>query len=436
MRTPQTVAQIDTVVEAEIRHISQVEANRHRTVDRLAATAMPTLDERGFDLERANYSATLTEVSARAAPALGHLGLEYGEARWESDFFLREHGLQRRPPYKASLLTLAGIVTLAMSLESAATSPIYEPAIGWAPAVVVASLISISVGVPAMLLGMGVVLSRHRLSRTYWGLGLAAILLGGSLLLTVMLCAAHFRQLAAALPALTANPGQMLEMLVTSLRAAPFRPLADPSNSGLFAAAAIAAAFVAWETYGTFGYVGWRRIAIREEQALQSLLDESALAEREAAVAKKEQLEIINRKVSTSRRAKRDLGRLLALDTAIVSSTTTALAEAAVLRSGAQAIFNRAFEKGGDESDDRSFAPTCPTRSATRADRTEFAATVRSAVAAHDERIEARPAAIASISELYLAFCNSLKRATQEARAGFGNGGNQPLLSGPGGWRS
>ena len=369
MSRPATIeTRIDTVIRVEIEHISQAEASRHQSVEEVAAGLAPSPDQTGFDLEQARLGTELAELSTRTSVELKILSAEYEEASRESELFLDEHGLPRRPPYQASLLPLVRSIALAMTGEAAATAAIYKPAIGWAPAIMVAGLISLAVAVPAMLLAMGLVLSRHRLSRTYWLIGLGSIAVALALLLLMMLCSAHFRQLTAAMPALMSDPMAMLEILIASLRSAPFRPLADPANAGLFAAAALAAGFVAWETFRTFGYLGWRSVAGREEEARNAILRESTASLGEAAAAKGRQERAIDLKVARAKDCQRALRRTLGLDTDVVRSTTTALAELATERAGAQAIVTRALRRVARRLAAGREAPACPTFAVDRVD--------------------------------------------------------------------
>lgn len=420
---------IAAVISASMQEASQTTLARHQHLEQLASQQIPSADGRTFNLECDLYAAELTTISTSTAPQLAVLGEEYCQAKDETELFMEEHGLPRRPPYRVSLLTLAGWIAAAMSGEAVATAPIYAPAVGWAQAFLIAGLISLGVTGPAMGLGLGIVAARHRLSQFYRLLGILVAAFTTTLLLVVLVCGAHFRETLSASPGLINRPQALAEALWQSLSTGPFDPLVEMGNWGLVAAAAIAATLIAWETFKTFGYVGWRELAAREEIAFEAIHATGEEARSRGSAAMRAQERVMKMKARKAEASRLGLERLNTLDTIVTSSHLRAVAHIQVEAANAKGLLAR-------DPSESSWSPQSEMGLSQAAfDRTAFKSSIERATDLHDALIASRPSAVTKLSELYTAFCISLQRATEQASSGRRDGRGGPLLTGPGGWR-
>lgn len=403
---------IDAVIASSLEDIAQTTLGRHRHLEQLAAAQFPTPEDRTFELESSQYSADLATISAATAPHLVELGTEYQDARDEADFFIEEHGLPRPPPYKASLLNLAGWLGGAMLGEAAVTAPIYQPAVGWIHAILIAGLISVGVTAPALTLGLGVVAARHRLSGFYRFIGTSIAFVSLVVLVVVLFSGPHFRETLAQTPALVNGPRALAEAVWRSLWTRPLTPLGELANWGLLSAAAVAATIVAWETFKTFGYIGWRALAIREQEAREAIQDAAEAARREARRNKRVQEKAIARKGAAAIRKRRRLNRLVALDQVVISSRLKAVALVHIEAAYARSLLARTQERLTHNSE-RMRKP--PASQSGVFDRTNFNSQIEQSRKAYEQLVAARPTAITALAETHTAFCQSLQRAVEQA---------------------
>jgi hypothetical protein len=401
--------QIDAVLAASCQEVEQRTFARHQHLEQMAAQAEPTAEERSFDLECESFSADLATISASVAPKLNKAGAEYIHASVETELFLQEQGLPRRPPYRRTLLDLAGWLAGAALSETMLTAGVYQQAVGWILALLFAALISVGVTGPALFAGLGVVAARHRLSGFYRWSGAALATFTTALLCGVILAGAHFREVVATTPRLVTTPRVLGRAVWDSLTSNPLGPLAEMMNWGLVAVAAVAALLVAWKTFHTFGYIGWRRLAIGEDEA-EDLFDEvRQSAEDEAHAAMRGQQRAIAAKVRAARRQRGALRRVIALDRIVDSARLRALTFIEIESAGVKMLLqgnSTGFQPGrrGPVAIDRATP-----------ERERFDGQLQGWLEVHDQLIAARPAARTSLAERYVAFCNALQRATVRA---------------------
>lgn len=432
---PPIIQQIDRTIETQTNHINQRTTGRFATVDTMARAASPPPSECTFDLETVTLQSALIDIAADTSGELARLGDELRKDEDESRVFLAEHRLNRRPPFDM-IPVLGAWVVGAMLAESIGTTPAYSPYVGGPLAYATAALISLGVAVPAVLIGMGVVATRHRLHLGYRLTGFASVITGVGLMGFALLCGSHFRELVARTPRLITQPWKVKDEIIASISGNWASPLYDPPNWGLLGAGALASAITAWKVFNTFGYVGWRAIALREEDRRQAIVEAGKKARNMAAAAKKQEMRNVKMKATRFAINRRELMRASALNDAIVTSDRTAVKIVAKMRADAVGMALRSGREAASRVAPDWPVGSCPADRVSPVDRNAFRDAVRQALDQQDGAIATEPRALCVLSDLYRAFVANLQRAVESALGGQRSettGG--PVLTGPGGWR-
>jgi hypothetical protein len=416
---------VATIIRASCEDANQASIERHSQLDQLAAQEAPPGDGGRYDLHRESYVADLTSLSGHTSAQLAHEGHEFRDARFEAQLFLDQHVLARHPPYRYNVsylwLTLLGT----MLGEAVLTSPIYAPAVGWVEALFLGAVIAVGVAAPATGAGVGVVMARHRINAFVRVAGM--VIAAGCIVLvaTALLIGTHFRPIAADQPALMHHPGELAQGIWRSFEGNPFGQIVEPANWGLMAAGAVAAFLVAKEVYRTYGYIGWRPLATREEAALRAI---RLIEERAKSVAdgrRRARIRSMDLEVREAARSREAIRRILGLDEVVASARAKALQRIGVEATRAWRILLEGGAVGSDAAVDRNQWDVA------EPDRSSFRIQTERSLVLHQKFIDAQPRAIAMLTELYAAFCASLNRAVSHATTG-GPRSAGPVLDGPG----
>jgi hypothetical protein len=409
-RIPPIVHQINGAVAEEESYVAQRTEGRFAAVDTIAAAAVPNADGKTYALELERFDAILTTGLGRLAPILARLRQELHQARIECQLFLAEHRLERAPPCEPNIMRTIEMIVGAMLLEAAATTWIYLPAVNIGPALVISALISAGVAFPAVFLAMGLVLSKHRLSYTYWLTGLATTALASIGVVVAVFSTAHFRLLVGEDRTLVAHPMRAAQKVWASLIDAPLHPLVEPSNWGLIAAAGLAAAVVAWKVFGLFGYLGWRRLAVKQHETIEAIHAQGSSACAHAEAGMNAGVRAIDSRADDAKVSLKRIAEAVELNKAVSVAHRSAMAEISRQLAGARAKVVLVLNSAGLL--EPNFPPAISERNF---DRQPFERLTRQATDQHEALIAARPEALAYLRERYAKYCVAVQRLVETA---------------------
>lgn len=425
MHEPNLRHDIITVVRASGEDANQTSIERYNQLEQLAAQEAPPHDGRTYELHRETFVADLASLSGETSAQLKHEGHDYRDARHEAELFVDQQGLERRPPYRHSVAILWLALFGAMLGESVVTSPIYAPTVGWIEALFLGAVISVGVTVPAAGIGVGIVMARHRINTFLRVSGMVIAATCVLLVAAALLVGTHFRPVLAERPTLVQHPGEFAEAIWHSLLGGPFGHIVELTNWGLLAAGAVAAFLVAKEVFNTYGYIGWRPVARREESALLAIRYTEQQSKSRADGRRRAIVRTIGQEVKEATRSQRAIKQIRSLDAVITSARTKALQRISVEATRVGRLLPPGLPTGlGIPATQFGWSPS-------EQDRSGFHEGTERSLLLHQRFIDAQPKAIAALTQLYAVFCASLDQAVRQAMFG-GPGPAGPALGGPG----